>query len=102
MITLAILFLAIIIACAFEVYRSNRAYAKRIERETDEGIIRSKEEAAKIHETPKMALKGVSFNAVPLTEPPPLPYESITNQVALKHLENGITPIYENPSDTEE
>ncbi|XP_059608344.1 axotactin [Phlebotomus argentipes] len=99
-ITLSILFLIIIIACAFEVYRSNRAYAKRIERETDEGIIRAKEEAAKIHETPKMTLKGVSFSAVPLTEPP-LPYESLTNQVALKHLENGITPILENPSDTE-
>lgn len=39
------------IGCIIEVYRTNRAHKKRIERETDESIIWSKEQATKIHES---------------------------------------------------
>lgn len=49
-ITLTTLFVVIVIGCIIEVYRTNRAHKKRIERETDEGIIWSKEQATKQHE----------------------------------------------------
>lgn len=49
-IVLTILFVVIVICCLIEVYRTNRAHKKRIERETDESIIWAKEQAAKIHE----------------------------------------------------
>ena len=46
-ITLTALFFAIIVCCLIEVYRTHRAHKKRIERETDESIIRAKEQATK-------------------------------------------------------
>lgn len=67
-ITLTTLFVVIVICCIIEVYRTNRAHRKRIERETDESIIWSKEQATKLFESPKafnykpvsiMALKGI-------------------------------------------
>lgn len=54
-ITLTSLFVIIIICCLIEVYRSHRAYKKRIERQTDEDIIWSKEQAKKMHESPAVA-----------------------------------------------
>ncbi|XP_053955451.1 axotactin isoform X1 [Anastrepha ludens] len=53
-ITLTSLFVIIIICCLIEVYRSHRAYKKRIERQTDEDIIWSKEQATKMHESPAL------------------------------------------------
>lgn len=51
-ITLTTVFVIIVICCLAEVYRSHLAYKKRIERETDEDIIWSKEQATKMHESP--------------------------------------------------
>lgn len=51
-ITLTSVFVIIVICCLAEVYRSHLAYKKRIERETDEDIIWSKEQATKMHESP--------------------------------------------------
>lgn len=67
-ITLTVIFIVIIICCAIEVYRTNRAHKKRIERETDEGIIRSKEQATKLHESPGTGVKPYSYKAVPTDE----------------------------------
>lgn len=50
--TLTSVFVIIVICCLLEVYRSHLAYKKRIERETDEDIIWSKEQATKMHESP--------------------------------------------------
>ncbi|XP_043071539.1 uncharacterized protein LOC6558003 isoform X3 [Drosophila grimshawi] len=57
-ITLTSVFVIIVVCCLLEVYRSHLAYKKRIERETDEDIIWSKEQATKMHESP--AVKGPS------------------------------------------
>lgn len=58
-ITLTTVFVIIVICCLAEVYRSHLAYKKRIERETDEDIIWSKEQATKMHESP--GVKGVKM-----------------------------------------
>ncbi|XP_033242580.1 uncharacterized protein LOC108152614 isoform X2 [Drosophila miranda] len=50
--TLTSVFVIIVVCCLLEVYRSHLAYKKRIERETDEDIIWSKEQATKMHESP--------------------------------------------------
>lgn len=63
-VVLVTLFVVIIICCIIEVYRTDRAHKKRIERETDESIILSKEQAAKMHESPasrKFSYKPVAF-----------------------------------------
>jgi hypothetical protein len=63
-IVLITLFIVIIICCIIEVYRTDRQHKKRIERETDESIIWSKEQAAKMHESPgsrKFSYKPVTF-----------------------------------------
>ncbi|XP_034105245.1 axotactin isoform X1 [Drosophila albomicans] len=57
-ITLTTVFVIIVICCLLEVYRSHLAYKKRIERETDEDIIWSKEQATKMHESP--GVKGAT------------------------------------------
>lgn len=44
-------FIIIIVCCLIEVYRSDRAHKRRIERETDESIILSREQAAKYQES---------------------------------------------------
>ncbi|XP_071052100.1 axotactin isoform X2 [Onthophagus taurus] len=48
LITLSVLFVVIIICCAYEVYRNDKQYRRRKEMETDAGILWSKEQAAKI------------------------------------------------------
>lgn len=64
-ITLTTLFVVIVICCIIEVYRTNRAHRKRIERETDESIIWSKEQATKLFESPKaFSYKPVSIMAL--------------------------------------
>ena len=63
-IVLITLFIVIIICCIIEVYRTDRQHKKRIERETDESIIWSKEQAARMHESPgsrKISYKPVNF-----------------------------------------
>lgn len=61
-ITLSVLFLVVIFACAYEVYRSDRQFRKRKEQETEDGIKRSKEQALKMQEPAKnLSLKGVSL-----------------------------------------
>lgn len=65
-VTLTVIFFVIIICCGIEVYRTNRAHRRRIERETDEGIIRSKEQATKLHESP--GVKPYTYKSVPTEE----------------------------------
>lgn len=67
-ITLTVIFVVIIICCIIEVYRTNKAHKKRIERETDEGIIRSKEQATKLHESPGSGVKPYNYKPVPTEE----------------------------------
>jgi hypothetical protein len=61
-IILITLFVVIIICCIIEVYRTDRAHKRRIERETDESIILSKEQAKKMQESTsgKFAFKPVT------------------------------------------
>lgn len=64
-IILVTLFVVIIVCCVIEVYRTDRQHKKRIERETDESIIWSKEQATKMHESPssrKFSYKPVTFD----------------------------------------
>lgn len=78
--TLTSVFVIIVICCLLEVYRSHLAYKKRIERETDEDIIWSKEQATKMHESPGVKsgiLGGVtagSGNGLP-----PYTYKAVSN-----------------------
>lgn len=74
-VTLTVIFVVIIVCCIIEVYRTNRAHKKRLERETDEGIIRSKEQATKLHESPgagggggQGGMKQYNYKAVPTEE----------------------------------
>lgn len=67
-VTLTVIFIVILICCGIEVYRTNRAHKKRLERETDEGIIRSKEQATKLHESPGGGVKQYSYKPVPTEE----------------------------------
>lgn len=59
-ITLTTLFVVIVIGCIIEVYRTNRAHEKRLERETDEGIIWSKEQATKLMEVNQTAASAAA------------------------------------------
>lgn len=63
-ITLTTIFVVIIVCCAIEVYRTNLAHKKRIERETDEGIIWSKEQATKLHDSPGQGVKSFGLKPV--------------------------------------
>lgn len=63
-ITLTSLFVIIVICCLIEVYRSHLAYKRRIERETDEDIIWSKEQATKMHESPGVGGQPYVYKAV--------------------------------------
>lgn len=47
---LAVWFVAVIICCSYELYRTNKKYKKRKEMETDASILWSKEQAAKMQE----------------------------------------------------
>ncbi|XP_055621269.1 axotactin isoform X3 [Toxorhynchites rutilus septentrionalis] len=68
-ITLTTVFVVIVVCCLIEVYRSDREYKKRLERETDEDIILSKEQAAKMqYESSTTNVKGFNYKAVPLDE----------------------------------
>jgi hypothetical protein len=70
-ISLTALFFFIIICCLIEVYRSDRAHKKRIERETDESIIWSREQAAKYQkESPGPGLKSISYKPVSFADLP--------------------------------
>lgn len=57
-IILITLFVVIIICCIIEVYRTDRQHKRRIERETDESIILSKEQAKKMHESSSGKFSG--------------------------------------------
>lgn len=62
-IILITLFIIIIVCCIIEVYRTDRAHKRRIERETDESIILSKEQAKQMQEAvvgPKFSYRPVS------------------------------------------
>jgi hypothetical protein len=86
-IVLITLFIVIIICCIIEVYRTDKQHKKRIERETDESIIWSKEQAAKMHESPgsrKFSYKPVAF------EDPEKPAKSSEPLVGI--LKNGSAP----------
>lgn len=56
------LFIIIIVCCIIEVYRTDRAHKKKIERETDESIILSKEQAKQMQESlgPRLSYRPVS------------------------------------------
>lgn len=68
-ITLTTIFVVIIVCCAIEVYRTNLAHKKRMERETDEGIIWSKEQATKLHDSPGQGVKSFSLKPVSIIYP---------------------------------
>lgn len=72
-VVLITLFIIIIVACVIEVYRTDKQYKKRIERETDEGIIWAKEQATKMHhESPgsrKVSYKSITFEDSKASEP---------------------------------
>uniref|UniRef100_A0A1I8Q8E8 Uncharacterized protein n=1 Tax=Stomoxys calcitrans TaxID=35570 RepID=A0A1I8Q8E8_STOCA len=70
-ITLTSLFVIIVICCLIEVYRSHLAYKRRIERETDEDIIWSKERATKMHESPGVGGQPYVYKALPAEEKKP-------------------------------
>ncbi|XP_030566860.1 uncharacterized protein LOC115766919 isoform X1 [Drosophila novamexicana] len=78
-ITLTSVFVIIVVCCLLEVYRSHLAYKKRIERETDEDIIWSKEQATKMHESPGVKATGAAGIKPGNTLPPysykPLPQD---------------------------
>ncbi|XP_058168365.1 axotactin [Anopheles ziemanni] len=65
-ITMTAIFVIIVVCCLIEVYRTDRAYRKRIERQTDEDIIWSKEQAAKMQsESSTTNVKGFGYKSVP-------------------------------------
>ncbi|XP_055612368.1 axotactin isoform X2 [Uranotaenia lowii] len=66
-ITLTAVFVVIVICCLIEVYRSDREYKKRLERQTDEDIILSKEQATKMQSSSGSG-KNFNYKAVPLDE----------------------------------
>lgn len=59
-------FIIIIVCCLIEVYRTDRAYKKRIERETDEGIIWSREASKMMHKpvSGDVVIYGEHFNKI--------------------------------------
>ncbi|XP_055383495.1 axotactin isoform X2 [Condylostylus longicornis] len=63
-IVLTALFVVIVICCLIEVYRSHLEYKKRIERQTDEDIIWSKEQANQMHESPGVRPKPINFTPI--------------------------------------
>lgn len=48
----------------FKVWRNNKQHKKRLERETDESIIWSKEQATKMHESPGLGLRSHTYKTV--------------------------------------
>ncbi|XP_050095320.1 axotactin isoform X1 [Anopheles aquasalis] len=65
-IALTAVFVIIVVCCLIEVYRSDREYRKRQERQTDEDIIWSKEQAAKMQlESSTTSIKGFGYKSVP-------------------------------------
>jgi hypothetical protein len=87
-VVLVTLFVVIIICCIIEVYRTDRAHKRRIERETDESIILSKEQAAKMHESPgsrKFSYKPVAFED-------PEAKSGKSGEPLVSILKNGSTP----------
>lgn len=87
-IVLITLFIVIIICCIIEVYRTDRQHKKRIERETDESIIWSKEQAAKMHESP--GSRKFSYKPVAFEDPEGKPAKSSEPLVGI--LKNGSAP----------
>jgi len=81
-ITLTSVFVIIVICCMLEVYRSHLAYKKRIERETDEDIIWSKEQATKMHESP--GVKGTATTTTNTGKPtlPAYSYKAVSKALA--------------------
>lgn len=86
--TLTSVFVIIVICCLLEVYRSHLAYKKRIERETDEDIIWSKEQATKMHESPgvKAGLLG-GVTAGSGNGLPPYTYKAVSINLLKGHWE---------------
>lgn len=76
-ITLTSVFVIIVVCCLLEVYRSHLAYKKRIERETDEDIIWSKEQATKMHESPGVKATGAA-GIKPGNTLPPYSYKPVS------------------------
>lgn len=70
-ITLTTIFVVIVIGCIIEVYRTNRAHKKRLERETDECIIWSKEQATKLMEVGAAAAVGKTLLGYKPVRAPP-------------------------------
>ncbi|XP_044268860.1 contactin-associated protein like 5-1 isoform X2 [Tribolium madens] len=64
-VVLSVFFVFIIICCIYELYRTDKAYKRRKELETDANILWSKEQAAKMQETP-----FVQMPAETVTKPP--------------------------------
>lgn len=56
------LFIVIIVCCIIEVYRTDRAHKRKIERETDESIILAREQAKQMQEAmaPRLSYRPVT------------------------------------------
>lgn len=90
-IVLITLFIVIIICCIIEVYRTDRQHKKRIERETDESIIWSKEQAAKMHhESPGSRKFSSQYKPVSFDDPDSKPNKPSEPLVGI--LKNGSAP----------
>lgn len=93
-ITLATLFVVILICCAYEVYRNDKQYRKRKELETDASILWSKEQAAKLQEP----AQSVSFPAVNESQKP-VQNGKVTNKGTNGTTPNGNTSHFVNIQD---
>lgn len=82
-IVLSVWFVAVIIGCSYELYRTNKKYKKRKEMETDASILWSKEQAAKMQEpTTTVFLQAKEGEA---------PQKPTHNGSAFKKGTNGVT-----------
>ncbi|XP_055915475.1 axotactin isoform X2 [Eupeodes corollae] len=93
-IILIAIFVIIVICCLLEVYRSHLEYKKRIERETDEDIIWSKEQATKMQQSPGNQTKNFNYKPVPQTE-----RKASTGAPLVGILKNGTTGGQQKPTE---
>ena len=98
-------FVVIIICCIIEVYRTDRAHKKRVERETDESIIWAKEQATKMHESSSARLSFKSTASdhdnetkIKVINEPTPPLVSILKNGSAKANVESDKPLKEHPA----
>ncbi|XP_063931341.1 axotactin isoform X3 [Zophobas morio] len=75
-VVLSVFFVLIIICCIYELYRTDKQYRRRKELETDANILWSKEQAAKMQETPFVQASS-DAGSKPPTQNGKLPNETV-------------------------